>query len=111
MDLEIQEFAHSIQTYSQTTYLNHQAQYKDLLRHKSKFKNIINLVDKQDGELNEQPEPAPVTLLSSAQEKINSRFSFASPDDVKILHSERNFTKSRRSGKTSVLTSTPTSCS
>ncbi|KAJ8887998.1 hypothetical protein PR048_007483 [Dryococelus australis] len=42
------------------------------------------------------------------KKKRNSNFSKASPDYVvKILHSERNTTKSRRSGKTSVLTSTP----
>ncbi|KAJ8890190.1 hypothetical protein PR048_009697 [Dryococelus australis] len=62
---------------------------------------------KQDGKLNEQLEPAPVTPHSSPQEKRNSSFSIASPDVVvKIPHSKRNSTKSR-SGKTSLLTSTP----
>lgn len=56
----------------------------------------------------QQMEQASAAEPGSSVEKRCSSFSIASPDDVvKIPQAERNTTKSRRCGRTAVLTSTP----
>ncbi|KAJ8867926.1 hypothetical protein PR048_031735 [Dryococelus australis] len=93
-----------------TPFLNHQAQQKEMLRHKLKFKTMINLVDKVDQSrmvnlLNNQNHLRTIKshwrqwlLIVHRKEKRNSSFSIASPDYVvKISHSERSSTRNRRS--------------
>lgn len=70
--------------------------------------SICQQGEKDAEEPDQLPEETSMTTPGSSVEKRYSSFSIASPDEVvKIPKAIRNSKKSRRSGKTAVLTSTP----